>query len=90
MKRRVKRKRGQFALTPTEAKVLALVRSGLTHAEIERLLGHKPHRGMSVGALVGAAVDKERLASAIFNDGERGEGSSLSKARGAVRMKGTK
>lgn len=80
-----------FELTELERQVLQLVRSGLTHKKIKEAIGHTG-KGSS-GTLVAQAVEKERLL--LLRPKEEGlkinSGfSSLSKAHGETRMKGTK
>lgn len=77
--------RTAFTLTKAEAKLLALYRSGISRKEIEVLLGMKLN---SSQRHIVVAIEKERLL-AIHDKRESGV-SSLSKARGAVRMEGTR
>jgi len=77
-----------FTLTETEEKVLALKRSGLSHREIAVAMGWNSSDGRAIGIMTSKAVEKDRQRRII--DKGHGEGSSLSKARGNVRMEGTK
>ena len=75
-----------FKMTPTEEKVLALFRSGMSHEEIAA------HLGWGVksycGRMIAEAAEKERQQGII--DKKASGISSLATARGTIRMKGTK
>ena len=75
-----------FRLTHTETRVLELKRQGLKVREIADKLGYKGHS--SITDTINVAVQKEQLL-AIHDKRESGE-TSLSKARGKIRMQDTK
>lgn len=74
-----------FMLTPTEERVLVMLRAGMTQRQMCNELG-RPYPGSQVE--VGRVVEKDRLRK--LHDDRRGQGSSLATARGAIRMKGTR
>jgi hypothetical protein len=78
-----------FVLTPIEERALAMRRSGMKLGEIAEALGWKRSATTNgTGTTVATAIEKDRLR--LLYDARHGDGSSLSKARGRVRMEGTR
>ena len=75
-----------FIISDSEARILRLYRQGLSGREVAAILGYKSRN--SIKSMLSTAVEKEQLL-AIHDKRESGE-TSLSKARGKVRMEGTK
>ena len=83
----MKSRRAPFTLTPYEEKIISLKRAGKTTKEIFAAIGVS---GKVVsGTSINAAVEKDRLRRLPDLRRHRGE-TSLSVARGNVRMEGTK
>jgi DNA-binding NarL/FixJ family response regulator len=83
----IKHQRTPFLLTPTEKRILDMRRSGMKCSEITLALGWKEKSVGYVGSMLSRAAEKDRCQ--ILDDRSKGQGSSLSKARGATRMQGT-
>ncbi len=81
--------RSPFELTATEEAALKMFRAGMKHKEVMAALGRVVGK-KGGGVAIGVIVEKDRLRK-LYDD-RRGNNrpASLSKARGAVRMEGTK
>ena len=78
-----------FKLTPTEVRVLVMMRQGMKRKEIATALGWKSSsKNGRIGSMCVEAAEKERLMN-IVDKPTHGR-SSLSRARGEIRMQGTK
>lgn len=81
---RVRQPKNPFTLTENERLLLAMYRAGKTYKEIKVALGYSPNTHLPLSE----AIDKERLR---LLDKRKGDSrSSLSFARGHIRMEGTK
>lgn len=76
-----------FELTPTEQRILSLMRSGNNYKKIASMLGISHHGASNMAKL---ASEKQYAAIASASQGRKSGLTSLSKARGSVRMDGTK